>query len=75
MIGIVIAESKCDTIAIPAATEVSLPYPPGITRVLRPSGIASEQMVHTMIFADIGINLKRPMKIIGNTSSLMIDAT
>ena len=54
MNGIVIADNKCDTNVIPAATDVSFPYPPGITIVLNPNGIANAQIVQTTIFFEIG---------------------
>ena len=41
--GIVTADIRCDITAIPAATVVSFPKPLGITTVLSPKGIASEQ--------------------------------
>ena len=45
--GIVIQQSKCETKAIPAATEVSNPYALGTTIVLSPKGMASEQTIQT----------------------------
>ena len=63
-------ESKCDTTAMPAATEVSFPYALGITTVLSPKGIASEQSAQINNVLSIGINCVAKTKARGNIISL-----
>ena len=45
----VMQDNRCDTNAVPAATDVSLPYALGTTIEVKPDGMASEHMVQTMI--------------------------
>ena len=42
--GIVITDNRCDASAMPAGIEVSFPYADGMTIVLSPNGIESEQI-------------------------------
>lgn len=44
--GMVSAEDRCDTIAIPDASLVSQPCDSGITTLFNPSGIARTQVAH-----------------------------
>ena len=64
-------DRRCETTAMPAGTEVSFPYALGITTVLRPSGIASEQSVHTKIVLSNGINFETAT----NNSGIAISLT
>ena len=73
--GIVIQESRCDTSARPAAIEVSFPYPAGITIVLRPSGIASAQIMQSLISLESGRKSKTARPRRGNKTSLIIEIT
>lgn len=50
--GIVIQESRCEIIAIPAATVVSFPYALGITIVFNPSGMATELTAQIISVSD-----------------------
>jgi hypothetical protein len=64
-IGIVIHAARWDMRAIPDATFVSLPYAAGITMVLRPSGIASEQSAQMRKGLDIGTKYAITRKMAG----------
>lgn len=69
MSGIVIQDNKWETIAIPAAAEVSLPYALGITMVFKPSGIATEQTAQVTVESGNGRKRNTAMAIAGNSSS------
>ena len=52
--GMLIHERKCEISAIPDAVVVSLPYAAGITTVVSPSGIATEQTAQMKMVFDTG---------------------
>ena len=67
MTGMVKQDNKCEMIAIPAATVVSLPYALGITIVFNPRGMDTEQMAQ-MIAVSEGLKIyKANIVTAGNT--------
>ena len=68
--GIVPIDNKCEISAIPDATVESRSYAFGITIVLRPRGIETEQIIHIANGYGTSIRHSAPMVINGMISSL-----
>ena len=67
--GMVRQESRCEIRASPEATEVSFPYPLGMTMLLSPVGIASTHIVQTAMLCGASRKRKRRKPIAGNAKS------
>ena len=67
-------ESVCDTSAIPAATEVSRPYAPGMTIVFNPSGIETAQRMQTESDSGNGSTANKPTNTSGTATNRKNDA-
>ena len=52
--GMLMQDRKCEIRAMPDAVVVSLPYAAGITTVVSPSGIATEQTAQIKMVFDMG---------------------
>lgn len=72
MRGIVKQDSTWDTKAMPAATFVSFPSALGIMMVLRPSGIASEQIAQVENMLENSMKYSMVINSAGSTSSRKI---
>ena len=73
MIGMVIQESKCEIMVMPAAVVGSFPYALGITMVPSPKGIAREQTVQITSVSSNFHNAKTPININGNSNNRIAD--
>ena len=73
--GIVPQLIICEISAIDEPTDVSRSYAFGMTIVLSPSGIATEQIIQSDIPFGIGKNIRGTMKIIGITIRRIIETT
>ena len=73
--GMVMHERKCETSAIPAATEVSFPYALGTTIVLSPNGIARQHTVQSAKEYSTFTNIKNTIAISGIKIKRIIDIT
>ena len=69
--GIVMQDIICEIRVIPDATVVSFPYALGITIVLSPKGIESEQRAQEYIVFGIFIKYPKTMKIIRTCGRLL----
>ena len=74
----VITENKCEMRAIPAASDVSLPYAAGITIPFKPIGTAAKQVAHLKKVGEkkelCGKSTNTPIKISGYTTVLIADS-
>ena len=71
--GMVTHDNTCEINAIPAATDVSLPYALGITIVFNPRGIEREHTQHSARGWDSGKHAKRAMAAMGITKRRIAD--
>lgn len=62
-------ERRCEISAMPEATEGSFPYALGMTMVLSPNGIASEQTAQTTKSSGSGKSAKTPINTKGMASN------